>query len=121
MIMKDQNKEEEYKTPPRGGPSIKPRPSHKTVDISSTLTVTVPILEPNSPATIANDAVSAAAPPIAITTRRRKQKTTKTTPLVAVDIKLTKTPISGATTNTTRGYIPKMRPISVPEAFISCA
>ena len=40
---------------------------------------------------------------------------------VAVDIKLTKTPISGATTNTTRGYIPKMRPISVPEAFIFCA
>lgn len=64
--------------------------SHKTVDISLTLTVTVPILEPNSPATIANDAVSAAAPPIAITTRRRKQKTTKTTPLGNIDTNLSR-------------------------------
>lgn len=52
------------------------------------LTVTMPMLEPNSPATIANEAVSAAAPPKAITTRRRKQKTTKTTPLGSMDTNL---------------------------------
>lgn len=70
----------EYKTPPKGGPSINPRPVNVSI-----APVTVPILEPNSPATIANDAVSAAAPPIAITTRRRKQKTTKTVPLGSID------------------------------------
>lgn len=53
-----------------------------------TLTVTVPILVPNSPATIANDAVSAAAPPNAITIRSTKQNTTKTTPLGSIDTNL---------------------------------
>jgi hypothetical protein len=43
---------------------------------------------PNSPATIANEAVSAAAPPNAVTTRRRKQNTTKTVPLGSIDTNL---------------------------------